>query len=151
MKAGDRGVRTNGSPPEGVVGGIAEFTNDVATLAELQLKLTLIDLRECVTKALWPIVLTVVGLVLAVASLPVILVGVALLLAALLQIGYGWAMLLTGGGVLVVSGLAAFFFARRIGPSFEGLRRSREELVRNISWIRTVLVHSGRTYGGRQY
>src|SRR5512135_144679 len=100
MKAGGDGTRTT-SLPEGVVGGIAEFGNDMATLVELQAKLALIDLKEATAKAVLPIAFSVIGLALVLACLPVILLGVARLLAAQLHIGEGWATLLTGAVALV--------------------------------------------------
>jgi uncharacterized membrane protein YqjE len=145
MKAGGDGTRTT-SLPEGVVGGIAEFGNDMATLVELQAKLALIDLKQATAKAILPIAFSVIGLALVLASLPVILLGVALLLAALLHISEGWAMLLTGAPVLVISGVVVAIAGMRVRNSFDSFQRSRDELVRNLSWIRTVLVHSGRRF-----
>ncbi|HMB05105.1 MAG TPA: phage holin family protein [Isosphaeraceae bacterium] len=150
MKAGGDGTRTTGLP-EGVVGGIAEFGNDMATLVELQAKLALIDLKESTAKASLPIALCVIGLALVLASLPVVLFGTGLLLAALLHIGEGWAILLTGAVVLVISGVVVVVAGMRVRNSFDILRRSREELARNLSWIRTVLVHSGRSSSGRRF
>jgi uncharacterized membrane protein YqjE len=150
MRAWGDGTRTT-NLPEGVVGGIAEFGNDMATLVELQAKLALIDLKEATAKAIVPIAFSVIGLALVLASLPVILFGVALLLAALLHIGEGWAMLLTGAPVLVVSGAVVAIAGMRVRNSFNSFQRSREELVRNLSWIRTVLVHSGRSHSGRRF
>src|SRR5207248_7609 len=78
VRGGD--TRTNGAPPEGVVGSIAEFGNDIATLIELQAKLAAIDLKESAERATLPLALTLAGLVVLVASVPVALVGVADLL-----------------------------------------------------------------------
>jgi hypothetical protein len=106
----------------------------------------MLDLKDCLDQAIRPMILVVIGLALGMASLPVILFGVALVLATLLQISQGSAMLLTGLVVLVVSGLLAFLASSRVRLSLDSFRRSREELVRNISWVRTVLVHSGRRF-----
>ena len=43
------------------------------------------------------------------------------------------------GVVLALVGL------RGLGGSFSSFDRSKEELARNLSWVKTVLVHSGRT------
>jgi len=134
----------NGTPEGRVVGGIAEFGNDIATLAELQFKLTLIDLKECVQRAMVPLGLAAVGLFLILGALPVALLGVATLVAVALKIGTGWAMLLTGGVVLVLAGVVVVVSALRLVPSFSSFRRSYEELTRNMAWIRTVLFYSGR-------
>ena len=140
---GGEGSRTNG-PPEGVIGGLAEFGNDMLTLAELQARLAAIDFKESLEHAVSPLLLTLGGMMLALASLPVILIGVAQLIAWAFSIRLGWALLLVGlvtlAGASAVAGIAGLRFSR----SFASFQRSREELVRNITWIRTVLVHSGR-------
>jgi len=131
--------------PEGVVGNIAEFGNDVAPLAELQAKLATLDFKESTARAIVPLALVVGGIALLLASLPVALLGVAWLVASALSIREGWAALLTAGVAAVVAAILAWVALTRLLASFESFRRSREELVRNISWIRTVLVHSGRS------
>jgi len=108
------GSSTNGSS-ESVVGSIAGFGNDVANLAELQLRLAALDFKESAGRARLPLVLVGAGLVILLGSVPVAIGGLALLVAERFSIS-----------------------------SLESFRRSRDELVRNVSWIRTVLVHSGR-------
>jgi len=136
-------TRSNGAA-ENMVGGIAGFTNDVATLAELQLKLFTLDLNESVQKAKVPAVLTVLGIVILLGAVPVLLAGVALLLASALAISFGLSLFLVAIATMIVAGGLAAFAGSRLPHAFETLRRSAEELSRNISWIRTVLVHSGR-------
>jgi len=131
--------------PEGVVGNITEFGNDVVTLLELQAQLARLNFKEAMTRATIPLVLVVVGLALLLASLPVALLGIAALLASALSISTGWATLLTALVAAVIAGVVATVSLTRILGSLESFRHSREELARNISWIRTVLVHSGRS------
>lgn len=50
-------------PPRAVARGTAEFFHDVTTLAELQGKLVIVDLREGVSKLVIHAVLLVVGAV----------------------------------------------------------------------------------------
>jgi len=85
-----------------------------------------------------------------VASLPVILLGVAYVLSHALNLQLGWAILLTGLAALVAGGLMALLYYKRVTTSLEPLRRSREEFIRNLSWVRTVLVYSGRSYPKRR-
>jgi uncharacterized membrane protein YqjE len=142
------GGRTNGTGT-GVVGSIAEFGNDVATLAELQAKLAALDLQECSRRAAAPLAAVAVGLGVMLAALTVALLGVADLLARALGIAEGWTMLMTAAAALLVAGLVLFLSVQGLTRSLEPLRRSREELVRNLSWVRTVLVYSGRSYPRR--
>jgi len=138
------GIFENGAPEQRVVGGIAGFGSDVATLVELQAQLAATDLKEALQKAVLPLGVLAVGIISLIGALPVVLFGVAALLAPALKISSGAAMLLTGGVVLAVALVAAGVAASKIGPSFSSFRRSREELVRNLAWIRTVLLYSGR-------
>jgi len=131
--------------PEGVVGNLTEFGNDVMTLIELQAQLAALDFKEAMSRATIPLILIVAGAALLLASLPVALLGVAWLLATALSIKIGWAALLTAAVTAVVTAIVAVVALRRLLASLESFRHSREELARNIAWIRTVLVHSGRS------
>jgi uncharacterized membrane protein YqjE len=135
----------NGTPEGRLVGGIAEFGNDIATLIELQYKLATIDLKESLRKALIPLLLMAVGVVFILGALPVLLSGVAELLAAALRIRIGWALLMTSATTIVLAGAILAICASRLPECFAGFRRSREEFTRNLAWLRTVLVHSGRS------
>jgi putative superfamily III holin-X len=129
---------------EGMVGNVAEIANDVLTLAEFQAKLAALDFREAAGKAAVPIGLTMAGLVLLAASLPVVLLSLAWLLATALQIHVGWAMLMTASVAMALAGIAGGFGATRLIRSFDSFRRSQEELSRNLSWVRTVLRYRGQ-------
>ena len=146
--------RTNGAQaratPQGVVSNIADFGNDIATLVELQAKLAALDARDSLARATTPLILLGLGSVLALGSLPVILIGLADLIAANTKLSAGMAQLIVGLVALVLAGGAAFVGLKGSTSSLESFRRSKEELARNLSWIRTVLVHSGRTAGRRQ-
>ena len=146
--------RANGAQskasPLGVVSNIADFGNDIATLAELQAKLAVFDAKDSLARATTPLIILGVGSVVALASLPIILLGLADLIASNSRLSDGAARLIVGLAALVLAGGAAFFGLKGSTASLESFRRSREELTRNISWVRTVLVHSGRTAGRRQ-
>jgi uncharacterized membrane protein YqjE len=128
----------------GVVAGIAGLGNDMVNLAELQLRLAALDFKDSSEKAALPLALTLIGAAGVVGALPVALLGVASLLAGVLKWDEGWALLLTGGVVIVAAGLLMAIAAVRFRSSFSSFQRSREELVRNTSWIRTILLLSGR-------
>jgi uncharacterized membrane protein YqjE len=146
--------RNNGmnhpASPLGVVSNIADFGNDIATLAELQAKLAAYDAKEAASRATFPLILLGSGAVVALASLPVILIGLADLIARWTRISGGMAQLVVGLVSLLLAALACLMGARGSLKSLDSFRRSREELTRNLSWIRTVLIYSGRTGGKRR-
>jgi len=151
VRDGNPGSATNGSPEGRVVGGIAELGNDIATLVELQAKLFTIDMKECLGKLLIPVSLLGGGLVLLLGAVPVALLGIATLLASATALSPGWAMFLTGLVALALAAALMVVAAMRIGPSLSSFTRSSEELTRNLAWIRTVLVHSGRQVPRRRF
>jgi predicted phage tail protein len=122
--------------------GVAEFVDDLAALAELQAKLAAVDFRDAARKSAVPIVLTLAGLTVLAASVPVALLGAGWLLASTLKIHQGWAMLLTAGAAMALGGLAAGLGRMQLRHSFESFRRSRKQLWLNLAWLRTVLVTS---------
>jgi hypothetical protein len=140
--------RGNGSlgqaPPASLVGNLAEFGNDVATLAELQAKLAIYDSKECVRQATIPSIVVVAASALALGSVPVLLIGLADWIASSTRLSAGAAQLIVGFVFLIAAGVAGTLALRAALRCLETFRRSQEELIRNLSWIRTVLVHSGR-------
>jgi Putative Actinobacterial Holin-X, holin superfamily III len=120
--------------------GVAEFVDDLASLAELQAKLAVADFRDAARKSAVPILLTVVGLTVLAASVLVALLGAGWLLASALNIHQGWAMILTAGVAIVLAGRVAGWGGMRLTHSFDSFRRSRHQLWLNLAWIRTVLV-----------
>ena len=101
--------------------GVAEFVDDLASLAELQAKLAAVDFRDAARKSAVPIVLTVVGLTVVVASVPVALLGAGWLLASALKIHQGWAMLLTAGAAMALGGLVAGLGGMQLTPQLRQL------------------------------
>jgi len=134
----------NGAAPEGVVESIAEFANDVTTLADLQTRLAIYDAKEAVGRATVPAILIASGLAVALASLFIILLGVADLIATSTRLSAGAARLIVGLVALAAAGITAFLAFKAATRSLDSFRRSREELARNIAWLKTVVVYSGR-------
>jgi len=134
----------NGAAPEGVVESIAEFANDVTTLADLQTRLAVYDAKEAVGRATVPAILIASGLAVALASLFVLLLGVADLISTSTRLSTGAARLIVGLVALAAAGITAFLAFKAATRSLDSFRRSREELARNIAWLKTVVVYSGR-------
>jgi len=128
----------------GVIEGVSSFGTDLATLAVLQMRMAACDLRES-ARAATPIVagLTVFWII-AGASAAVGLAGAALWLAALLNVQAGMVMMVAALIGLVISGVGAALLVRSLASSFTYFRRSQEELERNLAWVKTTLIHSGR-------
>ena len=130
--------------------GVAEFVDDLASLAELQARLAAIDFRDAARKSAIPLALTVGGLAVVVASVPIALLGIGWLLVAALKIPQGWAMLLTAGAAMAVGVLVVGLSGKRLSHSFDSFRRSNKQLMVNLAWVRTVLVSSARPHPGRR-
>lgn len=131
--------------PRAVVENFGEFMHDVVTLGELQAKLFVADMRDFKSGAVAPMALMGVAFVLALGCAPVLLMGLAWLLVDLELLQRGWAFLVAAlAGLLLTATLGAtgwFWFRRHLAV----LNRSQIELERNITWIKSVLKHSGRT------
>ena len=129
----------------GVVGSVTELGNDVATLAELQAKLAALDFKESAELAVLPLRVGAAGWAVLLGSIPVLLLGVATLLASWLKINAGWALVLVAVVVMLLAWATVEIAGMKLSRCFQSFRRSREELFRNLSWIRTVLMYSGRS------
>jgi hypothetical protein len=127
-----------------VIGGVSSLGNDLATLATLQARLAALDLRESMEHATPSLIgLVILGTV-AAASVVVGLAGFSLWLATVLQVQAGIVMMVVALAGLIIAGVVSFFLSRSLVASFAYFRRSQEELERNLAWVKTTLVHSGR-------
>jgi len=121
--------------------GVAEFMDDLVNLAELQVKLAAHDSRETLRRAAVPLGLLAACLVVATAGTTVILFGSALLLASTMNIGEGHALILVASAAIAVVCPIAVLSASRLRRGVDrGFQASRQELKRNVAWLRSVLV-----------
>lgn len=132
------------STPEGVIESVGEFTANVMGLAELQAKLAAVDAKEAIGVGVVPLALIGVAGAVILGALPVILIGLGFVLAAAFSIPQGVGLLIVGGIAAAIGGVVGFLAVRAFSTSFVSFRRSREELVRNLSWIKTVIAQSSR-------
>jgi hypothetical protein len=84
------------------------------------------------------------GLVVAVAALPVGLVGIAELLVSEMGLKRGYALLAVAVVAILFAGSCASVGASWLRRKRLGFPLSAEELARNVNWVRTVLRQSGR-------
>jgi Putative Actinobacterial Holin-X, holin superfamily III len=134
----------NNRQNNGVIEGVSSFGSDLATLATLQARLAAYDLRESMKSAAPAIAGLVTFATIAAASTVIGLAGLALWLATVLRVQAGIVMMVVALAGIVIAGVASALLARLLTSSFSSFRRSREELDRNIAWIKTTIVHSGR-------
>jgi Zn-dependent protease with chaperone function len=139
---------TNGHtelPPRAMARSTSELLHDMATLAELQGKLALLDLREGFAKLIVPAGLAVVGAGVGLGCIPIGLMTLALSLEKLTNltppvcfaIAFGVGLLLAA--ILVIPALATLKTGVR---TFD---RSLEEWRRNRQWAKETLKRMARS------
>lgn len=124
--------------PPGLAHNMGELGSDFLTLLELQARLGWEDLKTASRQATLGFAWTIVALGCAIGGLPVLLVGVAEFLVEVL----GWtrwlAYLSFGTIAVLTSAFLAYLGARRIFANAAVFRRSRDELLKNLEWLKQV-------------
>jgi hypothetical protein len=131
--------------PRAVVENLGEFAHDVVTLAELQAKLFIADVQTFKSGVVFPTALMAGAGILALGCIPVLLMGVAWLLVDYQVLSRGWAFLVSTAAGLILAGIMGAIGWASFRRQLNILERSQVELERNITWIKSVLKHSGRT------
>lgn len=133
--------RTNGAeefPPRVVARNLSDLTHDAITLTELQAELFKADLHESVRRLILPGLLLVLAILFAFGCVPVALAALATALTA----QAGWSneiSLLTASLVgLLVAGLAGGLGWLLMRRAMSVFNRSKQELMENIQWIKSV-------------
>jgi uncharacterized membrane protein YqjE len=137
---------TDGFPAARLGRGMAALAHDATAIAELQVKLAALDLKESSRFLRQGAILAAISGALLLASLPLGMFG----LAALLTWLTGWELwisqLVTAGVGLAVCGLLFWLCWRTVRQVSGTLERSRHELARNVAWLKGALrPHEGVT------
>ena len=136
--------RRNGStpPPNGVAKDMGELTHDIVSLAELQFELFRSDCRKGLKGLLMPAALLLFAGIVAAGTVPVALICLAELLAQAAGLSRAAAFSIAAlGGFMVATALAVVGWSRIRGVD-RVFARSRDELTRNMTWIKHVLKRS---------
>jgi uncharacterized membrane protein len=128
-----------------VVSGVAGFGEDLLNLVELQARLAAIELRHNLNAVKTGGAVVLAASILAIASVPVALTGIAELLASELGLGHGLALVSVAAAAILIAVLCAAFAWTWLRRQRLGFPLSGEESVRNLNWFRTVLRRSGRS------
>ncbi len=128
----------------GMMNSVAGFGENLLTLGELQARLTAIEIRQNLDSVKHGGALFVAGSILAISSLPVVMVGVAELLVSELGMKRGYALLSAAMTAIVIAGACIVVARSWLRKKPFGFPLAGEEFARNMNWLRTILRHSGR-------
>ena len=117
----------------------SRFANDLLELSELQAKLAKSDLVEVVNRSFGSIVTAIVGTSLLLASLPVLLFGLASALAWFCEIEPWIAQVVIGGSVAMLSIAMVAIAIRGQLRLKNAFQRSANELAKNMDWAKSVI------------
>jgi hypothetical protein len=118
---------------------IGGFAHDVLTLAELQSELFVTEVQEHGRRAAFPTLLLLSGVTLGVACCPIALVAFALMLVQATGLSHASAFSITAISGVILSSLISIIGCILIRSRVSTPSRSREELARNLNWMKTVL------------
>ena len=122
--------------------GVSGVVQDVVELSSLQAQLTAVDIREASSRAMVPLLCLIGSSLIAVCSLPLILLGVG---EALIS-HFGWsettAYLTTAAVALLIAAGCGWIGWIKLRAAVSILKRSRQELLENVNSIRETLTRS---------
>jgi len=130
--------RHDGKVPN-VAASVSDLTHDVIELTELQVQLVALDVKQSVGKARMLLVLTVVGVCVVLGTIPVALIALAALLMHFLAWSAAAATCVAALVGLIVAGAILGTAYSYIKKGLFSMDRSREELRRNIAWLKSTL------------
>ena len=123
----------------GMMNNVAGLGENLLTLAELQARLTAVELRQNLDSVKNGGALIVAGSILVISSAPVVMVGIAELFVSELGMKRGYALLSTGTTAIVIAGLCMVVARSWLRKKPFGFPLAGEEFARNLNWLRTHL------------
>jgi hypothetical protein len=134
--------RHNGKPAN-VAASVSDLTHDVIELSELQMQLLALDAKQSVEKARMVVLLAVIGVCLLLGVIPVALLTIAAMLVQFLE----WSIAAATAtatliGLVITGGVLGIAWAQ-VKQGMVSLNRSRDELRRNVAWLKSTLKTRG--------
>lgn len=130
--------RNRAQPPSA---GWTPLLKDVVRMVDLQFQLLSVDVRQFAQESRAASIATVLGGVLAIASVPVLMLGISQFLVEQFDWNQATTYLVVSIAALVVSATTVAWSVSRLLRAGEALDRSRQELSENLRWIRKTLHH----------
>jgi hypothetical protein len=145
-------MNTNGrarADEPNVVTGFSDLAHDVIELSELQARLAALDVAAAWQRMQSGAVLAIVGACALLGCIPVLLLTAA---EALVEFA-GWSrtlsLSLAGVSGLVLAGIVLAIAWRKLKTLLSTFDRSREELSRNVAWVKSSLRRKTAPGAGR--
>jgi uncharacterized membrane protein YciS (DUF1049 family) len=128
-----------------VAGSVSELTHNVIELSELQARLLALDIKKSSRRTRTCLTLAIIGVCLLLGTMPVALLALAYLFVE--QLGWSHAAALGVAALvgLVVAALVGGTAWGMVRSGLISLERSREELSRNIDWLKSTLRAHGQS------
>jgi len=117
----------------------SRFANDLLELSELQARLAKADVEEILNRSIGSIVGIAVGTSLLLASLPVMLFGLASAIAWYYEIEPWAAQIILGAVLAMISILTITIWTRRLLRLKTAFQRSGSELKKNMEWVKSII------------
>jgi len=128
-----------GATVDDVTTHISSLAYDLITLAELQTKLLLVDVREFGARSAGSAVSLAAMLVLGLSSIPVLLFGLAELLTDYAHWNRGVACLVVAGVAVVIAAILGFVCVQRLRTVLAVFNRSHQELYANLEFVKSLV------------
>ncbi|MCU0720958.1 MAG: phage holin family protein [Pirellula sp.] len=143
----------NGAPaaPKGIARSVGGLTHDLFTLTELQVQLLFKDLQAGSKRVLSAGLILLTGLVIGLASIPIGLISLALLIRDTFSTTYSLAFLFSALAGVVCSGTLGGIGWLMLRGCSTILQRSNQEFLRNLRWIKKVLERDRSTQNSNQH
>ena len=117
---------------------MGEIAEDVVSLAELQMELCKVDTRDALGRLAAPVMLMAAAAVLALGTIPVMLLFVAQAMVALTGASQWLALLIAADLGFAAAAILVIVGRRRLVGPPRLFDRSREEWKRNVQWMKRV-------------
>ncbi len=128
-----------GSPAAKLGRNVSGYAHDVLTLAELQLRLLAVDLRDSSKTAGLGIGVLAAGAMAAIGAIPLVFVTLALALVEFAHWSYTASFALSAAAGVLFGIMAAWFGFKTLFSAGKTFGRSKQEAVETLKWIKESL------------